>query len=408
MKLRKCGGGSVGKRKLNKDVLIAAMDRVSMCFDRFERVYVSFSAGKDSSVLLHLAASEARKRGRRIGCLLIDLEAQYQLTIKHAESMFGEYADVIDPYWVCLPLSLRNAVSNYEPSWTCWDPEKKDDWVRSMPETCISDPGFFPFFEPGMEFEEFTPKFAEWFADGLSCCCMVGIRSDESLNRYRTIASGAKGTFEGHKWTTWQGSGVFNAYPIYDWRTEDIWTFAAKFGAEYNEIYDRMHSAGVPISQMRICQPYGDDQRRGLWLYQVLEPDTWAKIVARVNGANSGALYAKESGNIMGRMKITKPPGHTWESFSNLILETMPPHAREHYSNKIAVFQKWWIDRGYPNGIPDEGPPNSKELPSWTRVAKMLLRNDWWGKGLSFSQTKSESYERYRKIMKKRRAAWGI
>jgi replication-associated recombination protein RarA len=39
------------------------------------------------------------------------LEAQYALTISHAREMFALYADVIDPYWVALPLHLRNAVN---------------------------------------------------------------------------------------------------------------------------------------------------------------------------------------------------------------------------------------------------------------------------------------------------------
>jgi predicted phosphoadenosine phosphosulfate sulfurtransferase len=399
--------GAVAKLGLGKDVLVATMDRIKRVFDDFDRVYVSFSAGKDSSVLLHLAVAEAALRGRKLGVLLIDLEAQYALTIEHAEEMCRIYAEHIDLYWVALPLSLRNAVSNYEPRWQCWDPDRRADWVREPSALSITDPSVFPFFRRGMEFEEFVDEFSHWYADGKATACLVGIRADESLNRFRTLIAD-KTRQDGLCWTTWKGEGVFNAYPIYDWRTEDIWTFVAKFGAEQNRIYDRMHAAGVPLSQQRICQPYGDDQRRGLWLYHVLEPETWGKVVARVNGANSGALYAKEIGNIMGRTKVTLPPGHTWESFSRLLLETLPPAAREHYENKIAVFLKWYTDRGYPRGIPDEGPVNTKDAPSWTRIAKMLLRNDWWAKGLSFTQTKSESYERYKKIMAKRRQLWAM
>lgn len=172
-----------------------------------------------------------------------------------------------------------------------------------------------------------------------------------------------------------------------------------------------MHQAGLSIHQQRICQPYGDDQRKGLWLYHVIEPETWGRVVARVNGANSGALYARESGNILGRLKITLPPNHTWESFAGLILESLPGRTREHYENKIAVFLRWWRERGYPHGIPDAAKTNEeahRQVPSWRRICKALLRNDYWCKGLSFSQTKSEAYERYLKVMKNRRRRWGI
>ena len=398
----------MGKRSLGVNVLDASICRISRIFDDFPRIYVSFSAGKDSSVLLHLALAEAQRRDRKIGVLMVDLEAQYRATVDFAREMFQKYADWIEPYWVALPLNLRNAVSQFEPQWMCWDPARRDDWVREPDPMSITDEGFFPFFRRRMEFEEFVPAFGEWYAQGKLCACLVGIRSDESLNRWRTIANKAKARFEGLQWTTFVSGSVYNAYPIYDWRTEDIWVFNGKFNAPYNSLYDRMHQAGLTIHQARICQPYGDDQRRGLWLYHIIEPETWGRVVNRVNGANQGALYVQESGNILGQRRITKPDGISWQEYAYRLLASMPPATAEHYRNKIAVFLKWYEDRGYPNGIPDEGSPTDRKNPSWTRVCKALLRNDYWCKGLSFSQHKTEAFARYQKLMKKRRAEWGL
>lgn len=397
------------KRKLGVSVLQAAQDRIRYCFDYFEKVYISFSGGKDSSVTFHLAAQEALKRGRRLGVLLIDLEAQYQLTIQHAEEMCEMYADIIDLHWVCLPMKLRNAVSNYEPVWCAWDPDKRESWVREMPkrEGVISDPAFFDFFEPGMEFEEFIELFAIWYAKGASTAALIGIRADESLNRWRTICKWEKATHFGKRWTTEVVDGVFNAYPIYDWHVSDIWKFhAAHPSMPHNQIYDRMHAAGLTPSQMRLCQPYGDDQRRGLWLFHLLEPQTWGKVIARVNGANSGALYVQESGNVTGYGRISLPPGHTWRSFCNLLLSTMPDVTREHYLKRFRAWLRGWHDRGYLNGIPDAAPPELEKkywAPSWRRMCKVLLRNDWWCKGLGLTQPKSEAYARYRQIKASRR-----
>lgn len=173
-----------------------------------------------------------------------------------------------------------------------------------------------------------------------------------------------------------------------------------------NPIYELMTKAGVPLGLQRICQPYGDDQRRGLWLFHLLEPETWAKVVCRVSGANGGALYARETGNILGVGKITKPSQHSWQSYAEVLLSSMPDRTRNHFENKIAVFLKWYEDRGYPNGIPDDGPINDRDKPSWARIVKALLRNDYWCKGLSFSQHKSGAYEKYLKVMKARRAKW--
>jgi len=71
------------KKLLGVSVYTAALDRIAYAFDNFEKVYISFSGGKDSSVMFHLTMIEAKKRNRKVGVLIIDLEAQYKLTIDH-------------------------------------------------------------------------------------------------------------------------------------------------------------------------------------------------------------------------------------------------------------------------------------------------------------------------------------
>ena len=123
-----------------------------------------------------------------------------------------------------------------------------------------------------------------------------------------------------------------------------------------------MFKAGLSIHQQRICQAYGDDQRRSLWLFHLIEPETWAKVVARVNGANSGALYINESGSITGYNKISKPDNHTWESFAMLFLNSVPEVTKEHFLNKIYTFDKWWKERGISNDIPKTTAISHKRL----------------------------------------------
>jgi predicted phosphoadenosine phosphosulfate sulfurtransferase len=357
--------------------------------------------------MLHLVAAEARRRGRSFGVLLIDLEAQYKLTIDHAETCRAMYADCSEWFWVCLPVALRNAVSMYQPKWLCWDPAAEKSWIRHPPGDAITKHDAFPFFMAGMEFEELVPLFGQWYGQGEPTACFVGIRTDESLNRFRTIASQSKERLDDLGYTTRVIDRVFNFYPIYDWRTEDLWTWHARNpGMPHNRLYDLMHKAGLSIHMMRICQPYGDDQRRGLWLYHLIEPETWGKVVARVNGANSGALYVQEQGNVTGYGKVTLPPGHTWRSFADLLLRSLPSKTAAHFRAKIDVHRKWWMDRGYENGLPDAADPKleaKREAPSWRRVCKAILRNDYWCKGLGFSQHKSGSFERYLDMMRKRR-----
>jgi predicted phosphoadenosine phosphosulfate sulfurtransferase len=390
------------------DVLAAARERIKLTFDGdFERYYVAFSGGKDSSVLLHLVMEQAIPRGIKIGVMLLDLEAQYEETIKHCAEMFSMYREHIDQHWICVPMLLRNAVTNFEPQWMAWDPDKRDIWVRNKPADCKTEDDY-PFCEPGMEFEEFVPLFGEWYGQGKKTAGFIGIRAQESLHRYCAIATWEKRDrmFDGHRWTTKIVAETYNVYPIYDWLSEDIWRYHAKYPEmPHNRIYDKMQMAGVKLSQQRLCQPYGDDQRRGLWLYHILEPETWSKLINRVNGANSGALYILESGNVTGYNKITKPDNHTWQSFCNLLLQTMPEKTRDHYMVRFKKFIYGWNNRGYTE-IPDESPPELEAkcwAPSWRRMCKVLLRNDYWCKGLGLTQPKSAAYQRFKEIRHRKR-----
>lgn len=426
----------MNKTYLNKNVYEAATERIKFIFNNFERVCVSFSGGKDSAIVLNLVLDYMRinKIEQKIGVLFVDLEGQYHETIKYIEKTFNDNADLIDPYWVCLPINLRNAVSVYQPFWCCWDPGLEDKWIRPFPDfNAITNQPYFPFYRYRMEFEEFVPEFGKWYSQGKRTACLVGIRSDESLNRYRTIVSDSKTTYMNMQWTTKLFNNVYNAYPIYDWRTEDIWIANAKMGWEYNKLYDLFYKAGISIHDMRICQPYGDDQRIGLNLFRIIEPETWAKVVNRVSGANFGNIYCGTKA--IGFRNVSLPKGHTWKSYTKLLLASLPTAARDHYRLHFKSFMRYWNKKGC--GIPDDvidklpssaivtdristrGAKNKKivrykkiedaldgdiesnrHAPTWRRMAMCILKNDHLCKGLSFTQTKNQ-VEKQKQLIEK-------
>lgn len=383
------------KTQLPINVHAAAIERLNYVFARFERVCVSFSGGKDSTVLLHLAHQVAQERGRSIDVMFIDWEAQYAATINHVEEMLS--LPGINPYWVALPISTSNESSFHDPMWTAWDAAKRDVWVRELPTApgVISNYDHFPFYEYGMTFEEFVPAFNEWYSQDAPAAFLIGIRADESLNRFRTVKKqghkGVRKTWEDIAWSTQSADQGWNFYPLYDWRVEDIWTNIGRDNVPYNHIYDMMYLAGMSLHEMRICEPYSMEARKHLDKYHYLEPETWDRIVQRVGGANFGAKYGRSE--LFAFQRIEKPEGLTWKEYSHLLLESLPPPLRDHYKRRIDVFIGWFQKNMGWDDLKEESDPKleAKKLGgSWRMVARTLLRNDYFCSHLSFSINKDE------------------
>lgn len=385
----------------DKNVFEASLERIEFAFDNFDNLCVSYSGGKDSTVMIQLVNMIAKKRNRKFDVLFIDMEAQYLMTIEHIKTLKNKLECIRDFYWVCLPLSLRNAVSVFEPRWICWEKAKKDKWVREMPEFAINeDNNIFPFFRYAMEFEEFVPEFQKWYLEknGGMCGSFVGIRCDESLNRFRTIVSQKKDRLKDKPWTTRNKPLInsYSIYPIYDYRTEDVWIATFNNNFEYNYVYELMYKNGLGIHQQRLCQPFGDDQKNGLDQYRAIEAENWDKLLKRVAGVNFGNIYCRTSA--LGNIKSEKPKHLTWQEWALYLLESIGIYNKKlekHYAIKIKKFFTYWEKKcGCTlDMIEDEADKKMESLkivPSWRRVARALERNDFFLTRLSFGENKSD------------------
>lgn len=391
----------------DQDVLSAARDRYKFIFNNFDNVCFSFSGGKDSSLMIQLANIVAKKLNKVFDVLYIDLEAQYKHTIDHVYEL-KELSQIRDFYHIALPLHLRNAVSVLQPKWICWKPEDKELWVRDLPKDSINlTNNYLPFYGRVMEFEEFVPSFNKWYADtkGGMCAVGVGIRADESLNRFRTIAIPKnKVMFKNKPWTTQIYKNTFNFYPLYDFKTQDVWGAVSLLDLKYNKIYELMYKNGLSIHEQRLCQPYGDDQRNGLDQFKALEADTWEKVLNRVNGVNFGNIYCRSYA--LGNIKSFKPDFMTWEQYTVFLLESLGLYNRDlmlHYYGKIKKFMEWYKTHENIDIIPQECElklEQQKKVISWRRIARAIERNDFYMKRLSFGENKKDN-EKLQHLMKK-------
>lgn len=423
------------------NVYEATQARLKTLFDEFDNIYVSFSGGKDSGVLLNLCIDYIRQNNldRRIGVFHIDYEAQYQMTTDYVDQELEKNADIIDVYRICLPIAAQCATSMHQAYWIPWDKDNQDLWVRDMPESINEGNHEFEWFTKGMWDYELQERFCTWYHEKKNAkktACLVGIRTQESLNRWRAIHSEKnKNKYHGHDWTLKIAKNVYNAYPIHDWLTEDIWTANAHFGWDYNKLYDLFWMAGLNIDQMRVASPFNDCAIESLKLYKVIDPNNWGKMIGRTNGVNFAGLYGGTTA--MGWKNIKLPPGHTWKTYMEFLLSTLPDEAAENYKKKLQVSQDFWRNKGgclsrevieklkalevdikvmkETNYHTDKHPVRMeyqddidieefREIPTYKRMCVCIMKNDHLCKYMGFSATKTETQlrqqatEKYRSL----------
>ena len=425
-------------KPIGMNVYDASVDRIQYILNSFNRVYVSFSGGKDSGVMLNMVIDELRKNypGRKVGVMVMDNEANYTLSLDFMHRIIRANLDVLEVYWCCLPITLPCTVSSYEIDWQCWGINDEHRWIRPMPkdEYIVNiENNRLPFFKENMGYQEFWDEFGEWYSQGEDCACLIGIRTHESLNRWRAIVNENKQTHGGHLWTKRNTKHTYNCYPIYDWRTEDIWIANFKFEWDYNELYDTFWKAGLSIHQMRVASPFMSESKSSLNLYRIIDPHVWATLCARVNGANFVATYGKQ----LSYNSFKLPPGHTWKSFVKFLLDTLPEKSSKNFKSRFIQSIKYWgrVGRGLPESIINElikhkisfkingntahgnkdkrrvviqSMPDhldmlschNSDVASWKRFAITVLKNDHTCKYLGLSPTK-EQIERMKYIKKK-------
>lgn len=332
-----------------QNVYDASLERIDYIFKNFNKIYVSFSGGKDSGVMINLVVDYMRKNkiNKKVGLMVLDNEANYTLSTDFMHRIISSNLDLLDVYWCCLPITLPCTVSSYSIDWQCWGEDDKERWIKPMSDASYIvniDNHKFDFFKENMNYDEFWDKFGEWYADGEDCACLIGIRTDESLNRFRAIMNERKTMHGNNFWTKKNGNHVYNCYPIYDYKTDDIWIANYIHDWDYNKLYDIFWKAGLSVGQMRVASPFMSESKSSLNLYRVIDSNIWSRLCARVSGANFAATYGKQ----LNYRSFSLPEGHTWKSFVKFLLDTLPEEVSENFKSRfIQSIRYWWrIGRG--------------------------------------------------------------
>lgn len=433
-------------KKYQKNNVFEAFDeRLQIICKYFDHIVVSFSGGKDSGLMLELVhhfykEKNLASKGIQISVFYLDYEGNYQATKDYIKRTMWKYSE-FEYYHICMPISASCGISMMQPTWLPWDPDCKEIWLSDIPEKAIHmDNHCFPFFEVGMSDYTFQKKFSKWLHEKKGVkrtAILVGIRAQESLNRFRAVTrEETVSKFGTIPYSSRISYNIFNFYPMYDWNFKDIWIANYKLNLDYNSLYDLYFQAGLPFKEMRVANPFHQCGVSSLKLYRALEPNTWGAMIGRVNGANFGAIYGGTSA--LGYKGVHLPEGHTWKSYVEFLLKTLPEKIRKIYKKKFATSIKYWTKSGGPLpysivkelettkivfedlGIPQNNRKYKQEyrmirfkeypdvvnvknfrmIPSYKRMCITILKNDTSCQYMGFGQTLDE-LQKKKEAMKK-------
>jgi predicted phosphoadenosine phosphosulfate sulfurtransferase len=318
---------------LKKNVVEAAKDRISLVFDDFKDVIVSVSGGKDSAVLLHLVKNEAKKRDRLpLKLCFLDQEAEWQGTIDLIKKWM--YDPEITPLWYQASFKITNNSSFFAKYLHVYDPEKENIWIHPKDTISINQFSEDKLYIP-KNFHE-ALKYLQMKHSSDNCAIFSGVRVEESQNR-RYSASIEK--YQSKSGIIINGAvcddknrGVFRFSPLYDWSYTDIWKYIYDNKIEYNPLYDKMYQSGFIIKYMRVSAICHEIALRDLMKVAQLEPDTWARVSRRLDGANTARVLNSDINTCPDKLP---PMFDNWVEYKDYLLDKLTPDIDKEKMRKV-------------------------------------------------------------------------
>jgi predicted phosphoadenosine phosphosulfate sulfurtransferase len=268
---------------IETDVLSESKKRINHIIDTFDKIFVSFSGGKDSLVTLHLVEEVFKERGIKdpVNVIFRDEELIPETVIDFVLKYMRMKDRFAFRYYAVPQLNYYFVLGELR-EYVQWDPNRK--WMREKPKGVIESLGEYWDKNPVTQHNMNRAMLGN--VKG-KVALINGIRASESLTRYRSCLAKKNENYI----NSTDAKNVKFCKVIYDWSEDDVFKYLYDRKIKYCQIYDmQMFSKQT----LRVATPVHKNAYRELKALRGMYPKFYENLINIWPEIDTQAKYWEE------------------------------------------------------------------------------------------------------------------
>lgn len=296
------------KTYIENNVYDEAKCRIKHVINSFDKIYVSFSGGKDSLALLRLVEEVYQE---------LNIKEKINVIFRDEELLPDDVVDFVDKeyqsgkhnfLYYAVPLKSNKFILGNTYDYVQWDNNRK--WLRKKPDYAITLPT-----DDKRVFDQYSmDKFIVQNVKG-KIAFMTGVRADESLVRLNSVINKKNENYINSS----QITNVKLVKPIYDWTQDDVFVYFYKKQIAYCGIYDMQILNG---DNLRVSTPLHSESAKNFNKIKTLYPKFYQQLIDLFPEMIVQDRYWKE----YDRVSIIEKYEHSWEGIIHYIDDNLEGH----------------------------------------------------------------------------------